>query len=412
MIQFPCHCSYVFKFEDDMAGAFVQCPKCGRLNDVPTLSELPHLGTDGTYNMEAPVAEVEPDRLAALRRVFSKEKVDEDGQEIDLRPTPEQLDKAGESGIPKVLRDQLLPGRPRYDPETGQLIVPMDVEPEPVPPVEALAAARPAVHRAGSPPEERLGAGRFLLRMMMPGNLVVLAFIFLLHVLAQAMLFAFVNGFWAFCAVYCAVGFLLISHYGNSIDDLGPGCGDELPRPGRNMNWGDDLWRPFVNVLAGLAAAYAPAGIAMCWRPSGLGHETWIVRGLMLMGTLLAPATLLTTATSGTWINLRPDRLLGVTFVCGGKYVGAVILWVLACGVYAAGLEGMFLQWMGGFFAEPAGRNRMPAIVYLTLMAGIFLMHYFCGWLGVMYRDCHERFPWVLQRHESAREGERRNEGP
>jgi TctA family transporter len=36
---------------------------------------------------------------------------------------------------------------------------------------------------------------------------------------------------------------------------------------------------------------------------------------------------------------------------------------------------------------------------YGSLIMGIFLMHYFCWVLGLLYRQKHEQFPWVLQRH-------------
>src|SRR5687767_10841442 len=46
MIRFPCHCRYTFEVADDMAGGLLQCPKCGRLNDVPTLSDLGGINPD------------------------------------------------------------------------------------------------------------------------------------------------------------------------------------------------------------------------------------------------------------------------------------------------------------------------------------------------------------------------------
>ena len=40
MIRFHCTCKHVFETDDNMSGGLVQCPKCGRLNDIPTLSDL------------------------------------------------------------------------------------------------------------------------------------------------------------------------------------------------------------------------------------------------------------------------------------------------------------------------------------------------------------------------------------
>ena len=55
MIRFNCHCTHEFLVPEDQAGSLVQCPKCGRLNDVPTLSDLEHLEDGGIFKMdEAP----------------------------------------------------------------------------------------------------------------------------------------------------------------------------------------------------------------------------------------------------------------------------------------------------------------------------------------------------------------------
>src|SRR5215213_8978372 len=52
MIRFTCICSQMFEAADDQAGTSFQCPTCGRLVDVPTLSELPAISSDGTYKMD------------------------------------------------------------------------------------------------------------------------------------------------------------------------------------------------------------------------------------------------------------------------------------------------------------------------------------------------------------------------
>ena len=40
-----------------------------------------------------------------------------------------------------------------------------------------------------------------------------------------------------------------------------------------------------------------------------------------------------------------------------------------------------------------------PILVFPALVIGVYMMHYFCWYLGLIYRDYHEVFPWVLQRH-------------
>src|SRR5439155_7704203 len=124
MIKFPCHCNHTFVVDDDKAGGTIQCPQCGRLNDIPSLSDLEHIERDGTFKIEAPIIESEEDRLEKLRRAFARGTTDDEGKEIDLRPSIHDVRKAGSIEIPLALRDQVMPGAPKYDPETGELIRP------------------------------------------------------------------------------------------------------------------------------------------------------------------------------------------------------------------------------------------------------------------------------------------------
>jgi hypothetical protein len=38
-----------------------------------------------------------------------------------------------------------------------------------------------------------------------------------------------------------------------------------------------------------------------------------------------------------------------------------------------------------------------------ALLLGIYLFHFACWHLGLLYRANHERFPWILQRHVQSR---------
>ena len=44
---------------------------------------------------------------------------------------------------------------------------------------------------------------------------------------------------------------------------------------------------------------------------------------------------------------------------------------------------------------------------YLILAGGIYLMHAFSYYMGLLYRAEHDNFPWVLQRHIPTRLMER-----
>src|SRR5205085_7361894 len=103
MIKFSCTCGWKFEAPDDQAGTSFQCPNCGKLVDVPTLTELESLSADGTYKLDAPphvptVAE-EQAHVAELHRVFTRDHVDQYGREIDLRPT---MDEVRRSGVDEV----------------------------------------------------------------------------------------------------------------------------------------------------------------------------------------------------------------------------------------------------------------------------------------------------------------------
>ena len=137
MIRFACLCKHHFEVDDDMAGGMIQCPACGRLNDVPTLSDLPHLAEDGTYNVDVELPKDNPFRLAELAIVYSKGTSDAEGDEIDLRNAPEDFRTVGgdqdDDGY-ALKDDEGLSARlaaPRYDPETGELIRPIDLKPDP-----------------------------------------------------------------------------------------------------------------------------------------------------------------------------------------------------------------------------------------------------------------------------------------
>src|SRR5215213_3504312 len=84
MIKFSCTCHTVLEVSDDFAGASLQCPKCRRLLDVPTLSELNGLADDGGFKLDDIKMREDPNRLADLQRVYGGH-LGRDGNEKDLR---------------------------------------------------------------------------------------------------------------------------------------------------------------------------------------------------------------------------------------------------------------------------------------------------------------------------------------
>src|SRR5688572_11625472 len=140
MIRFACHCKHRFEVPTELAGGAVQCPRCGKLNDVPTLSDLPNLEEDGTYRVDVERRTDNPYRLRELEIIYAKGPRDDEGDEIDLRmtaaelqPDPPRGDPQDDDGGGELLLEGEIPAtaaetKPRYDPVTGELIRPLDIK--------------------------------------------------------------------------------------------------------------------------------------------------------------------------------------------------------------------------------------------------------------------------------------------
>lgn len=419
MIRFACLCTHRLEVDPDLAGGMVQCPRCGRLNDVPTLSDLPQLSDDGTYKVDVERPKDDPVRLAELSIIYSKGTVDPDGDVIDLRIPAGELNPAaaaettaddnGDDVIPLVgeepARRRAARPAPRYDPETGEMIRPVELkvaEEETLDPA-SIPLARATIGYATGDAARRVTPRGILVELLMPVNVAVMAFIFVTHVLLQLTAMIVLSGMYLIFVAPLVLAIVLIGHYGNVIDDVGPQDHDELPRPMRGVSLSDDLWMPFVHVVFALALCFLP--------PAAVGARTVdllppavrgaVVLALLAVGVFLLPAVLLTATTSGTLVNLRPDRLVGTIRTCGSGYAVAVVAAAVTVVVYSVGMvaaDFAFVRILGG------AQGPMPvwahwAIGYPVLSLGIYLAHFFCWYLGLLYREHHAKFPWVLQRY-------------
>jgi len=415
MIKFPCHCGHHFAVEDEQAGGAIQCPQCGRLNDIPTLSDLEHI-EEGVFKLDPPPHggqvhepgpsqvlpyDEKPDALEQLRRAFGKGKTEDGGAEIDLRPSIDDIRKAGDIEIPLALRDELPPGAPKYDPETGELIKPHEVTPSP----HIDPATIPMAHRAVSYATVDLGPtltpASALIMLFQPINVFVMGCILFTHglMLVVALILAF--GFFLIAPFFILVFALLLSHYGIIVDAIGPDTHNDLPRPLRNLDWHDDLWGPFVRVFGAMLMSYLPAIFAWRLMVRGDPLRAPLAIALALAGTFVFPAVVLTTTTSGSMINVRPDRVMGVIFTCGVKYVLCVILWPVLVATYLYGIAATTFLTIRNFLPSPPPTPWYfhPVLSVPGLLVGIYLAHYFCVYLGLLYREYHDAFPWALQRH-------------
>lgn len=413
MIRFACLCKNRFEVADDTAGGMIQCPACGRLNDVPTLSDVPHLDDDGTYRVDVERPQDDPIRLAELGIVYAKGSRDAEGDEIDLRTTPGEVSGVGadqdDEGIP-LREDVDLTSRrlaPKYDPETGELIQPLDLvnNAEPVS-ATAIPMAKAAISYAVGDPLKRVSPWRVLVELLMPVNVMVLAIVFVSHVLLQVAVMVMMATLLVLKPVVLLLFVLplagmIISHYGNVMEEVGPQEKDELPRPLRNLSFSEDLWGPFVNVAGAVMMCYLPAAIVAAKLEAGPAWlRLWLIVGLAGLGTLFFPAVLLTTTTSGSLLNLRPDRLIGVMRTCGLHYGMALLTFVVTAVLYSVAMvaaDNAFIRVTGGTTAQlPWWQDWW--VGYPLLSIAIYCAHFFCWFMAVMYRAHHQQFPWILQR--------------
>lgn len=397
MIRFPCHCGHEFELPEDSAGGTIQCPHCGRLNDVPTLSDLANLTSDGTFKINQPAASIEADRMAQLRRAFARRRNDDSGNPIDLRPTLDEVDQIGAEEIPLSLADQVRPGAPKYNPETGELVRPLNVRPMDRPDESTIPMAGRAIGYSSGDLAARYSPVRILIELLLPMNLVVMLFVLLAHVVAQFALYIIFG--WV---VSLLIAGLIMAHYATVVEEIGPEDRDELPRPLRNVSIGDDLWRPFCHFFLSLAVCYWP--MVTAWYLGVTKGEAILVSlipALFGLGGFLFPAVLLTMTTSGAPLaNLRPDRIWSIIRQSGGGYLASVIFCLPASGLYLWLLVGLDLlprQWMA---ANPwmMYLNHF-VVVYLLIWIAIYLTHFFAWHLGLLYRRHHDQFNWTLQRH-------------
>jgi hypothetical protein len=421
MIEFNCVCrQYKFSLPPEMAGSLIQCPTCRRLVDVPTLDEMAHIDSDGGYKFDGESKSKKLDAKTAAR-AFTSARVDEFGQEIDMRQTFEEVKRAGAPHKAGTL-DGVRKIPPKYDPVTGELIRPLaikdeapkrvlPIEPASDEPIDAVPIPPPKLSYSVIPPAN-ISLGAVFIALFQPANLIVMGFLLLMHVFMHITAVIVVSGFiFVFIApVILIMG--LIGHYGNVIDEIGPSGHEELPAPLRNASFYDDMWHPFAQVLIALFLSFLPFWIATgAVMPSGM---KWLVEVICLVaGTLAAPAMLLTSVTSGTYANLRPDRVAGVIGICGSRYTMLCATFVIAGVLYGLGVNLITDATLSLFQLKNfvIGFTQMGT-GYAVLAGAIYMAHAFCWQLGLIYRTYHDRFPWILQRHVPVKMAQRTRSHP
>jgi hypothetical protein len=397
MINFLCHqCKHPFELPDDMAGKQIQCPQCMRLVDVPTIDEIGQIAADGTIRMDAPPEGHSPEAFAKMRHAYGREKIDDDGTEKDLRQTAQELAAAGTDAAADELERQN--AAPKYDPETGELIRAIGLRQDTriKPPPLAVPFAHKALDYATPIPRGENNVFIPFIRLFSPVNLAAMFFVLMAHVFMVMMVFS----------IYVAitVSFIIITgviaHYGVVIEEIGIEERDELPRFLRHLNITDDIWLPFARIFLAWMICFGLGWIEWIVR-ANLNHPSpvWIlVRAATdLVGLIFFPAIVLTTTTSGSISNLRPDRVLGTVAAIGPRYAFFVILYAVAFFTYVFGIAYTPVSVFNFIFGGPAPWYFRGLASWSSLIVGIFLMHWFSWLLGVEYRTGHMSFPWAFQ---------------
>jgi hypothetical protein len=404
MIDFSCLCGHHFSVPQDLAGGLVQCPQCKRLNDVPLLGDLANIDDQGIFKLdEPPKLKDDPNRVKQLTYVFTRDHYDADGKPIDNRQTPQELAKVDENAVP------LAPGKtvPKYDPVTGELIRELDVKPEAdtsgIPMAKRAPQATPKVINGMDVPDP-LELIAIPFRLLKPVNLLVMFFVVAAQVLNQVIIACVAVFYLLLLPAWVILHALCLSHFGNVIDETGPVSRQELPTPLRGVTREDTI-TPLGNILMALAACYSPAIVLMITGHNLPNHVVLpVCAGLAIAGSVLCPAALLIASTSGSYVNLRPDRMLGTALVCGIEYIASLVLFAGAAVFYVGGIWAV--SWVAVGFLVP--QFKAPDwmrwyLAYGALILGVYLMHLFCWHLGTLYRKHHMRFPWAYQRHSSDR---------
>jgi hypothetical protein len=413
----------MFEVPMDLAGGTIQCPQCHVLADIPSLSDLPNLNPDGTFAFEDPEALPDPFTAGDLHKALTNRTTDSHGREKDLRMKVEHLQTVGvEEGPIRVV--------PRYDPETGELIRPLPLKDEAPIPVLAIATEvdedsvdhldqaavpMPVIPLPDPGPSKSLGyavgltrkvvtMGTIGIELFMPANLAVMFFAYICYVLgyfATLGMATYTERFLVKVQPFLLLNipmWLLLSHLGCVLEEIGPDAVDELPRPLRYFSFGDDIWNP---------AFRCTMAIVLCFAPLCVGHALLnplnpmtmpINLSLGLLGAFFFPAIVLTTVTGTTILNLRPDRVAAVIRLAGMQYFASVMLFALAAipSVYYLGNELLFPQKLT---APLFGILERPGVMLLMLALTVYFLHLFAWHLGLIYRNGHDDYPWLAQRH-------------
>lgn len=405
MITFACRCSHKMTVEDDRAGESLQCPNCGLLVDVPTIDDLPGLREDGSYEINDIPIKQGPSPLRDAPSILRRESTDRRQslkEFLSLGTTDDDL---------LELKDEVKPGvpkHPKYDPVTGELIVPLDVRKEPqAAPMMAVPVTLAYEHKAKVSQPSIFAPFVWMFRLP---NMIVCGVVSMIFFACGAMV-AVGSMLWLLLLFVPPLLAMVVAHFANVVDETGPTGTDEMPAPMRSGNLFDDFVRPFAQVIGSYLLAMSPIFLINLY----VKNLHWSAEiGLSIFLHLMIPAILLTMITSGAFNNLLPSRIFSVITASGGHYWIVTFTGYLA--ILAASVATAFCL-KSGFtfhhllFKGPLSTLRpiwgMPPgtellIVPLITFAAMYLVHVYAWQLGLLYRLHHDKFDWVWQKHDKS----------
>lgn len=398
MIHFVCICGEPLDVPADMAGEQLQCPNCRRLLDVPQLGEANAFEEDGTLRLGE----------AVQPRSALKDKFRTFSHHEDLRPTLDEFLIAGTGDAVLAPKNRAVP---KYDPVTGELILPVGIanDTPPPPPVPADPAA-PVLGYARSTAavaEERPTLHWWAVPWRLLSGMSLMAMFFVWATQVAVNVGLLIPGFNIFFALIgLAIMLVIVAHYVNTIEDFGPNDRDSVPVLLRNVSIGEDVIQPLSRLGLSLLYAFFPLLVILFFVPSSvLRNNPPLLLAPLAWGLLLFPACIFTMVCGGVVNNLLPGRLMSAV-------VAAPVRFLMAGGAFYVALCGYAVAFSRIEPGSPtallpsASRDQFMKMIADTAInaaifaASIYLMHLAAAWLGMIYRSKHNEFRWVLQRHE------------
>lgn len=318
-----------------------------------------------------------------------------------------------------------------FAPETARVEAPANAPPTPqAPPTLGYAAGHADYARlvAGQPPiplkVRTVYWYTIPFELLQTANVLVIAFVFASHLIIQLLCILTLVGMIPLIVLAGWLWLIVLAHYVTVIDETGPERRDEIPSVMRNVSLSEDFLTPLWALVVALAICFGPAALvsreALAWALDGMVYGApvggwanppsgpWVPVGLGLaaIGLLFFPATLLTSAASGTYVNLAPHRIFGVIRAAPLKYALSLLVLMATLVAYPIALSAIgYLTLAIPNWIPSTGTSRLiaAAVAYPSLFIAVYCAHWFAWLLGKIHQEHLDDFGWVWQRHISTR---------